>query len=54
MANKNWENSEYTKLIRISVPDLEYIKMNKEQLSSAGFLKHIIKIYRDKKEAVDN
>ena len=53
MPNKNWEQTEYKKLIRIKASDLEYIKMNKEQLSAAGFLQHIIKTYRERNKPVD-
>jgi hypothetical protein len=48
MANKNWENSEYTKLVRIKADDLEYLKLNKEDMSAAGFLNYIINLYKNK------
>lgn len=49
MKNKNWENSEYEKLIRIKVSDLEWIKNNKEDMSAAAFLHFIIQFYKAKK-----
>ena len=43
MRNKQWNESKYTKLIRIKEEDYEWIKQNKGKKSAAGFLEEIIK-----------
>ncbi|MCK9370372.1 hypothetical protein M0R04_10730 [Candidatus Dojkabacteria bacterium] len=45
-VNNNWENSEYSDLIRIKPEDKEYIKTVKGDLSMAGFLHFIIQTYK--------
>lgn len=44
--NKNWENSEYEKLVRIKVVDWKWLKDNKEDLSIAGYLHYLIQYYK--------
>ena len=39
---RRFEESEYTKLVRVSEEDLEWLKRNKNKLTIAGFLKNII------------
>lgn len=48
MNGKKWENSIYTKIVRISKEDLEFLKDNKEKLSIAGFLHFLIQFYKAK------
>ena len=47
--NKNWKNSEYEKLTRIKLPDLDWLKENKGELSIAGYLHYIIQCHKAKK-----
>ncbi len=43
MEKRNWENTEYTKIVRITYEDLEWLKKNKGKMSIARKLKEIIK-----------
>lgn len=42
-----YEDSKFTKLIRLTDEDLEWIKKNKGKKSAAGFLEQIIKQAKD-------
>ena len=44
-TQKEWE-SQYNKRIRIKTDDLEWIKKNKVNVSSAAFLHYIIEQYK--------
>lgn len=48
-GNPAWDNTEYEKQIRIKVSDLNWIKENKVNASSAAFLNYIIKYYKENK-----
>jgi predicted CopG family antitoxin len=44
---RDWETTRFTKSIKITEEDYECVKENKGKKSAAGFLKPIIKQYRD-------
>ncbi len=49
MRSKNWEQSEFTKVVRLTEQDYDWIKAVKGKKSAAGFLKEIINIYKNDK-----
>ncbi len=46
----NSETTEYTKGIRITEEDYDWIRKNKKKKSAAGFLREIIKQYKNGKQ----
>ncbi len=42
MRNKSWEQSDFTKVVRVTEEDYEWLKQHKLKKSLAGFLKHVI------------
>ena len=46
MYGKDWKDSVYKRIVRISITDLAFLKENKGKLSIAGFLHFIIQYYK--------
>lgn len=44
---RDWETTRFTKSIKLTEEDLEWIRENKGKKSAAGFLEFIINKYRE-------
>ena len=49
MEKRNWENTRYTKQIRITEEDHAWLKKEKGKLTLAGKLEEVIKKIKNKK-----